>query len=61
MLGEGISQFDLQRADMLLNNFTSLVVTLYDPSLVSLNVHNLTHLAAFVEKWGIMGMALLPF
>lgn len=49
---EGISSSDFTRAETLLNAFCSNMSTLYGNHLMSLNVHNLTHLTSFVKLWG---------
>lgn len=52
LLSEGIDQSDLDRAEELLNAFCRNVAPLYMDNLMSLNVHNLTHLVTFVKSWG---------
>ena len=52
LLGEGISNDVLQRADYLLHMFVKAASTLYETSFVGLNVHNLLHLVPLVRKWG---------
>lgn len=50
LLSEGIDQSDLDRAEELLNAFCRNVAPLYMDNLMSLNVHNLTHLVTFVKS-----------
>jgi len=52
LLSEGITTNDLKRADTLLNFFVTNAAHLYGKNIVSLNVHNLTHLVHFVKMWG---------
>ncbi|XP_052212666.1 uncharacterized protein LOC127831685 [Dreissena polymorpha] len=52
LLGEGITNEDIERADHLLNVFVKTVDALYDSSVLGLNIHNLLHLCDCVRKWG---------
>ncbi|KAK3107405.1 hypothetical protein FSP39_013796 [Pinctada imbricata] len=52
LLGEDISESDLQRAERLLNSFYEHFAELYMDSAVGLNVHNLYHLVQCVRYWG---------
>lgn len=52
LLGEGITESDLQRAHSLLCGFVKHTEKLYGKATMGLNFHNLTHLVACVKKWG---------
>lgn len=52
LLGEGICEQDLLRADKLLCTFVKCAGRLYGPNFLGLNVHNLPHLVPMVRKWG---------
>ncbi|VDI25225.1 Hypothetical predicted protein [Mytilus galloprovincialis] len=52
LLGEGISEADLRRADLLLRTFVRNLNLLYRDSIVGLNAHNLIHLTRCVRMWG---------
>jgi hypothetical protein len=59
LLGEGISDDDLSRADHLLRMLVKHTIPLYRYSIVGLNVHNLIHLMRCVKMWGTLGLVLL--
>ncbi|XP_033730842.1 uncharacterized protein LOC117320344 [Pecten maximus] len=52
LLGEGITEDDLQRSDLLLHHFVKSADTLYGDNFLGLNVHNLLHIVPCVRKWG---------
>ncbi len=53
LLGDSISDTDLQRAEELLNSFYQQFTTLYEEGTCGLNVHNVgAHLVFFVRMWG---------
>jgi hypothetical protein len=52
LLGEGISPAEIARANLLLCTFAKNVEKLYGPQYMSMNVHNLVHLADIVKRWG---------
>ena len=52
LLGQGITQDDLSRAGDLLTQFVKTLEELYGVRMVTLNVHNLTHLVQCVRMWG---------
>ena len=49
---EGITQEELERAETLLHTYVANVQQLYGERFMSLNVHNLTHMANCVKLWG---------
>ena len=52
LLGEGISEMELQRAHSLLCAFVKHTEKLYGQAALGLNFHNLTHLVSCVRRWG---------
>ncbi|XP_076113737.1 uncharacterized protein LOC143082060 [Mytilus galloprovincialis] len=52
LLGEGISNEDLERADLLLTVFVKSSEGLYGQNFMGLNVHSLLYLVTCVKKWG---------
>ena len=52
LLGEGITENDLQGAESLLCAFVKHSEELYGMSVMGLNFHNLTHLVSCVRQWG---------
>lgn len=59
LLGEGISNEDLERADLLLTVFVKSSEGLYGQNFMGLNVHSLLHLVTCVKKMGTsLGMVM---
>ena len=52
LLGEGIAEVNLQRAEILLNSFVKTTDKLYAASVVGLNVHNLLHFVWLCKHMG---------
>ena len=52
LLGEGITENELQHAHALLCAFVEHTEKMYGKSVLGLNFHNLTHLVACVRQWG---------
>ncbi|XP_048239798.1 uncharacterized protein LOC125373034 [Haliotis rufescens] len=63
LLGDGISEVDLDRAETLLDHFYSKFGELYGEGSCGLNVpNNCVHLVTFVRKWGpLWGWSCFPF
>lgn len=52
LLGEGITEDELQHAHSLLCAFMKHSEALYGKAIMGLNFHNLIHLVPCVRKWG---------
>lgn len=52
LLGEGVSNEDLERAELLLTVFVKSSERLYGQNFMGLNVHSLLHVVTCVKNWG---------